>query len=341
MGPDGFISCFDHLMEENALKRKLILKGGPGVGKSTFMRRIHAALCEDGQPSTLYFCSGDPDSLDAVAIPQKGLLILDGTAPHVVDPKIPGARDSIINLGEYLNEPAMRPRLPHIKGVMADHSACTRRAIACLRAAVPLARDNAALVASAMDAGRLDRMTRALIDSAIGSEPPQEELPPAIRPVITDAVTPKGEVCLIAEGAAQRVIRVTGHFAMDFTPVLRAVSRAAQTKGLSVEEHINPRVPEQLLHITLPGTGTLITTSDLPASEQIFDFSACIPRISLLRHECALEQGRAGVRMHIQRAVAALVSAKQLHDELETFYVPSMDFTRWQKKLDEAIASLS
>ena len=67
MGPDGFISCFDHLLDDSILRRKLILKGGPGVGKSTFMRRVHAALCANGEPSTLYFCSGDPDSLDGVA----------------------------------------------------------------------------------------------------------------------------------------------------------------------------------------------------------------------------------------------------------------------------------
>ena len=115
-----------------------ILKGGPGVGKSTFMRRVHAALCANGEPSTLYFCSGDPDSLDSVAVPHAGLLILDGTAPHIVDPEIPGARDSIINLGECLNEPAMRPRLPHIRACMGDHAACSRRARACLAAAAAL-----------------------------------------------------------------------------------------------------------------------------------------------------------------------------------------------------------
>ena len=103
MGPDGFVSCFAHLLPERDLSRMIVLKGGPGVGKSTFMRRVHAAMCSGDEASTLYFCSGDPDSLDAVAVPHAGLLILDGTAPHVVDPQIPGARDSIINLGECLD----------------------------------------------------------------------------------------------------------------------------------------------------------------------------------------------------------------------------------------------
>lgn len=339
MGPDGFISCFDQLMEDSVLRRRITLKGGPGVGKSTFMRRLHAALCPNGEEATLYFCSGDPDSLDAVAVPHAGLLILDGTAPHVIDPQIPGARDSIVNLGECLNEPAMRPRLPHIKACMQDHAALSRRARACMQAACTLSRDNAAIVDTATDAKRMTQMTRALISAVLtGDAPPQET--PVLRRVITDAVTPKGELCLIAENPQPRVIRLCAHYAQDLTCVLREVSFAVRAAGYSVEEHLCPWVPGRLLHLSVPALGVLLTTSDLLTSEQTFDFSACLPQSSLLRKEGLLEQGRAGVKLHLHRAVAALQQAKELHDELETFYVPNMDFARWQKKFDETLASL-
>ncbi len=341
MGPDGFISCFDHLMEPGTLRRKLILKGGPGVGKSTFMRRIHAAMSEGSTASTLYFCSGDPDSLDAVAIADKGLLILDGTAPHSIDPTIPGARDSIINLGDYLDEAAMRPRLKQIRSVMADHSASMRRARACLSAAKPIFADCAAIIADAFDAKRLARITHALIASALDASPVKRDESPRVRLVIADAVTQKGELSLIGENARPRVIRLTGHAATDFTPTLHALSHAAQAKGLSVEEYLDPKVPGRLLHVAIPALDTLVTTSTLLPSEQIFDLASCIPQGNLLRHECALEQGKADISLHLHRAVAALKTAKQIHDELETFYVPNMDFTRWQKRLDETIASLA
>lgn len=339
MGPDGFISCFDHLIPEDALRRRLILKGGPGVGKSTFMRRIHAALCEHGEASTLYFCSGDPDSLDAVAIPHAGLLILDGTAPHIVDPVIPGARDSIINLGVCLNEAAMHPRLPHIRACMADHAAASRRARAFLRAARALSQDAAAITAACVDPVRMSKMTRALISAALCADGKTTDTPTA-RPVITDAVTPKGELCLLGEGSAQRVIRLTGYAGMDLTSVLREMSRAAQAAGYDTEEHLSPTAPGSLLHLTIPAAGTLITTGDHLASEQTFDFAACIPPGSLLRHECALEQLLSSAAQHRRQAVSALAQAKQLHDELETFYVPNMDFGRWQSMLDETLASL-
>jgi len=339
MGPDGFISCFDHLMEDAVLRRRISLKGGPGVGKSTFMRRVHEALCANGEEATLYFCSGDPDSLDAVAVPHKGLLILDGTAPHIVDPHIPGARDSIVNLGQCLDEPTMRPRLPHIRACMADHVALTRRARACMQAACCLSRDNAAITEAVTDRKRKAQMTRALISAVLSEDAPAQELP-TVRPVITDAVTPKGELCLIAENTQPRVIRLCAHYAQDVTDVLREVSFAVRAAGYSVEEHLCPTVPGRLLHLTVPALGVLVTTSELLTSEQTFDFAACLPQGSLLRREGLLEQGRAGVKLHLHRAVSALSQAKELHDELETFYVPNMDFTIWQRLLNETLESL-
>ena len=339
MGPEGFISCFDHLIPEKDLRRMIILKGGPGVGKSTFMRRIHTALTTNAEASTLYFCSGDPDSLDAIAIPAHGLLVLDGTAPHIVDPRIPGARDSIVNLGECLNEAAMRPRLPHIRACMADHAACSRRARAFMQTICALRRECAASAAECVDSSRMARMTSAMIAAAI-PEKASSAQPPHVRPVITDALTPKGEICLLTGGQYDRIIRLVHHFAMDLSPVLRALSHAAQQAGYEVEEHLSALTPGSLLHLGIPALSTLITTSDILPSEQIFDFAACLPAASLLRRECALEQSHAAIIRHTQLAADAMAQAKQLHDELETFYVPNMDFGKWQSLLDQTLASL-
>ncbi|HBC32073.1 MAG TPA: ATPase, partial [Clostridiales bacterium] len=48
-------------------------------------------------------CSSDNVSLDGILIPELKILFVDGTAPHTIDPVIPGAVDEIINLGSFLN----------------------------------------------------------------------------------------------------------------------------------------------------------------------------------------------------------------------------------------------
>ena len=339
MGPDGFISCFDDLIDENILKRRLILKGGPGVGKSTFMRRLYDLLRDDMHSSTLCFCSGDPDSLDAVVLPQAGLLILDGTAPHVIDPVLPGTRDSIINLGDCLDEAALRPRLQHIKACMANHAVISRRARAYLKAAYAIAQDNALLIASLIDSLCFGRMVSALVSSILDIDG-KPSFNPRKRRVITDAVTPKGKLSLLQKGFYQRVIRLAGISGMDLTPVFRALSQAALSKGYDVEEHLDPLSPGSLCHLSFPALSAIITTNDSIPSEEVFDFAACIPHGMLLRHECTLEQGRAVISQHLQQAINSMQQAKQLHDELEAFYVPNMDFSKWQIHFDQTLESL-
>lgn len=338
MGPDGFISCFDHLIPRHQLRRRLILKGGPGVGKSTFMRRLHTELCTDGEPSVLCFCSGDPDSLDAVVLPDSGLLILDGTAPHSIDPEIPGARDSLINLGVCLDEAAMRSLTPLIQTCMRDHAAASRRARAYMKAASILEQDCAAIISDCLDRNRCSQMTSVLIQAVLCADAPREIA--GVSPVITDAVTPKGKICLLSEDVYSRVIRLTGHPCMDLTPVLRRVSEAVCAAGWHVQEHLNPAIPGTLAHLSIPALSTLITTGGHIPAEQTYDFAACIPSASLLRSECALDQGQSCAEQMMQRAVSAMAQAKQIHDELETFYVPNMNFGAWQRIFDQTLADL-
>ena len=83
----GFVGFYEAL--RGAARRTVILKGGPGVGKSTLMGSVGKHYERLGMETAYYHCSGDPDSLDAVAVPDAGFLVMDGTAPHIVDPACP------------------------------------------------------------------------------------------------------------------------------------------------------------------------------------------------------------------------------------------------------------
>ena len=80
--PTGFYSLYDQLLEPEQAETIYILKGGPGCGKSSLMRRVAQAMEEKGASVEYIACSGDPDSLDAVVFPALNTAIVDGTAPH-------------------------------------------------------------------------------------------------------------------------------------------------------------------------------------------------------------------------------------------------------------------
>ena len=97
----GFINHFSEVFDPLNFDRLFLLKGGPGTGKSSFMKGIvknfiNNCYCE------LIYCSSDNKSLDGVILESdKGrVAVFDSTAPHMKDTEYPGAIDEIINLGE-------------------------------------------------------------------------------------------------------------------------------------------------------------------------------------------------------------------------------------------------
>ena len=110
----GFVSFYDAILEDRKIEKIYILKGGPGTGKSSFMKRAAKEAARRGVSVESYACSSDPDSLDGVVIGGR-LAIIDGTAPHTVDPRIAGAREEIINLGAFWDDGLLGQRACEIE----------------------------------------------------------------------------------------------------------------------------------------------------------------------------------------------------------------------------------
>ena len=83
----GFIGHFEGIVPPwSEPHYTYVLKGGPGVGKSTLMKKCAAIARANGFTVEEFRCASDPESFDAVRIPQRRLVLLDGTAPHTIDP---------------------------------------------------------------------------------------------------------------------------------------------------------------------------------------------------------------------------------------------------------------
>ena len=63
----GFYSYYKYILSDDA-KRIFIIKGGPGTGKSNFMKRTAREMADLGYDMELHYCSSDFDSLDAIVI---------------------------------------------------------------------------------------------------------------------------------------------------------------------------------------------------------------------------------------------------------------------------------
>ena len=113
-----------------------ILKGGPGCGKSTFLKRVGDAGHAAGLAVVWLHCAGDPASLDGVYFPEKCSGFFDGTAPHTVEPALFGASGEYLDLGTFCRTEALDTA--RIRALNADCAMFRLRAQQYLAAAAAL-----------------------------------------------------------------------------------------------------------------------------------------------------------------------------------------------------------
>lgn len=325
----GFYSCFDHILPAAQRRRMYFIKGGPGVGKSTLMKRFAQAAEERGIEVERFHCSSDPDSLDGVSLPALGVGLMDGTAPHVYDPAVPGARDTLISLGDHLDEGALAPHAREIIAIQQQISARFARCYRYLAAsqqvlgAAPLAVENAA---------RARELAQQLAQRL-----PLRGGTGTVRRLFASAFTPRGQITVTDFAPLERRVTVDCPFGAHATQLMSRMSEAAVARGLHVIELLDPLQPGEIAHVIIPAHGLAFCTGrragDAPGewleADALFE----------LKNDPEREQSfdRNACELLWQRATEQLTAAKALHDELEHFYVQNMDFDKWQAVLDRLI----
>lgn len=341
----GFFSYYDYVLPQEKAKKIFILKGGPGTGKSTFMRKIAAAMCEKGFDVEYMHCSSDPNSLDGVVFPDKNVAMLDGTAPHIVDPKNPGAIDELINLGEFWNDGAIAEHRDQILRVNMEVGRYFARAYKYLQAAYSIYRDNEVIYDTAMDHGKANVIIANTVDK-IFEEVDVSEVQGKQRHLFASAITPNGLVNFLSFLlTTEEVIVLEGKPGTGTERFIERARQAAVERGIDTESYYCALNPYKLEHLVIPEMNISITTKNpshevdtAPTIEMNFDEYLDKSRLANYKEEIKFNQEE--FKKLLDRAVQTIRNAKNLHDELENFYYPNMNFSDVQKCQDTILGRL-
>ena len=322
----GFYSCFSGVMEGKT--RIFMLKGGPGVGKSSMMKRVSRALDDAGIDYELFPCSSDPGSLDAVCVPALGITMMDATAPHHYDPAVPGARDTLVSLGDDLDEARLQRDKARISDLFSGVSERFRRAYCYLGAAAQVRR---AVEPAQPDALKAAQMAREIAGRYLSDEHGAGRR----RDLFGAAYTPLGYVSFLEELPRSRSVRLISSFGHTASPLLERLLEEAILRGYDAVALRDPLEPETLAHLYVPSAGLLFTTGEADDGAEQVDAGALYGKGAAVNQNdaetfCAL----------IAQATGELKTAMALHDELESFYIAAMDFSRWQKTLDALLEEI-
>ncbi len=344
--PDGFFSYYDHILPEDA-RRIFVIKGGPGVGKSTFMTSIAREMSDRGYDVEVHHCSADNTAVDGVVFPEIGVGLLDGTWPHVVDPRVPGAVDEIIWLGEFWHEESVRASKPEILECQKGIQSVFKRAYRYLKAAQIVYEDWESANVEAMDFGTANIIADRVIAGNLGGMPVAKK-PGKDRRLFASAITSDGMVnylnTIVAPCTTRYVIQ--GAPGTGKSVLLQKVKDAAMERGLFVEAYYCPLHPQKVEHLLVPGLSLVLTKSIHPHTyvpgprDIILDMDECRDASVVESHRQYAELAENQFNSLFGAAIGYIGQARKYHDALERFYAPNMDFAgidRLRKKTMERI----
>ena len=321
----GFYSLYDSFTD--AVGFLYVIKGSPGCGKSSFMKRIGAAAENAGQRVEYIHCSGDPDSLDAVYLPKIRIAYADGTAPHVIEPKYPGAAGRYLDFSRFLNAAALREKLPDMVDITNRYKALYSVAYAQLAAAAALMPKNqpGLLADEAAAAKRMDGLATRYLK-------PLHKAPTVSRRFLS-AWSCRGRVMLTETLFAycERLYLLDNALGLGHVALERLATQAAARGYDQILCH-DPLEPEKLEALLLPEArlGFLAVEDGkvidgLPCRRLHMDAPAL--RALSPAEKDSLRQRRRESRALLTAATETLGEAKALHDELEALYHPYVDFS--------------
>ncbi len=328
--PGGFYSLMDKLMDPAKARAIYILKGGPGCGKSTLMKKLGAWAEEAGHTPEYIYCSGDPDSLDGLILPDLAVAIADGTAPHVIEPSYPAVVESYVNLGECYDRDGLQPHRERIMELMAGYQGQYRRVYRCLKGAGQLMEDNLELLETPELKEKIRKRAKGIVAREIPKHGPGGE----VTERFLSAVTCKGRLCFFetADTLCKRIYELSDSYGLAHL-LLEELLGAAVERGHRAVVCPDPMAPRRIQHLLLPdlGVGFVTGTAELPYPGSPYRRV----RLDAMADQELLRRNRARVRFARKVAAALMEEAmetlgreKELHDELEAVYNPYVDFDR-------------
>ena len=325
----GFRSLFSSLFDPygGAWQRLYILKGGPGTGKSWFLRRCAEEAERRGEAVEYIYCSSDTASLDGIRIPSRGVAVYDGTAPHTGDPAIVGAVEQIVHLGAFLDSDALAARTGEIRARIEQKRAHYVRAGRYLRAAGSVRAEILDLCSQSF----LHEKARAAARRTVRAFAAQAH--PDVQVRFFTAHSVQGCVHLPTLEKKGACVPVCGDGAPLF---LAALCEAAALRGVSYVRCADPLCPEDTEGVWFSdaGIGYLWDRYGVPMAGKPLQTRRFIDADAARRHRSYLRFAKRCQSALLEGAYSELALAGECHGALERIYTAAMDFDALNRYCD-------
>lgn len=335
--PNGFYGRFEDILFMDEAKKIIYLKGSSGSGKSTLMKKVAAAFEEQGIEVDYIHCSNNVTDLDGICIREKGISMVDATAPHVCDPTVPVAIDEIFNLADFINRDYVREHADELLRLQNQKKPYYQKAYRYLNAACKIYENNIYMNHQALNQVKL----QASIEEEVKRFSAEElsRRPGRNRCFFASAVSPQGMVSYLDDLVkGKNIIALKGENGMGMEQMLKAIRDKANSRGYYTESCLCTLDTEKMDHLLIPEQNlAYITLNDYHNTGQpvdrVIDFEQFCDMDWLKEYNEEKDYNKKLFAELLEKAMNMMNAQKVVHDEIEKIYVASMDFSG----LDQAL----
>ncbi len=324
---NGFHSFFDDLIDLKKASSVYIIKGSPGCGKSSFMKKIKAISEHCGHIVEDIWCSSDPDSLDGIIIPSLKTAFVDGTAPHIVEAKYPLAVEHYINLGEFVDNSVCEKR-SEIISLTDKYKSDYARIYNLLATAGVIEGELLNIALGGISLEKISKKAKGIISREINKKGSGG----ARKRRFLSSISSKGYTTLFntATALADNIYVIDDNFGLGMF-LLKPIADAAQDANFDVYLAYSPLCPDRLEHIIIPELRLAFITSKKYSAytgeyKRRVRLDAMIDATLLREKKKKIAFSRKLISSTLNEAYSALNELKLLHDDIEALYNPYVDF---------------
>lgn len=337
----GFYSFHNYIVNENR-KRLYILKGMPGGGKSTLMKKIGEHLSKEGYTVEFHHCPTDSKSLDSIFILELNIAIVDGTAPHIMDPIYPGLKDEIIDLAKFIDKEKLRLHEDEIIKAQKLNKRAYFNVFSYLKSARYIHDIIVEKNKEGVDIDKLNKKTRFLIEDLFSKKEIEvENIIFKERHAFSKANSSQGLVDYtdtILNGVKD-IYYIEGEIGIGKSTLIKKIYNQSKIRDYSIEVYHDSTFPEKMETLIIKELNCCVTSNEKGKyyATSIIDLDEYFDDSVIDKKDYELYNSL------IEKAIYNLKEAKKLHDVIEKKYIPTIDYEqidRVREDLLEEILSL-
>ena len=318
--PRGFYSKFSELKK---LKYKVI-KGCPGCGKSTMMKKILDFTSDNSYE--LIHCSSDPDSLDAIILENQKICFADGTSPHSFDPELPGFSGDMINLCKFKPNSNILKSESKILNLNNEYKKLQYRAQKYLMSFGAIFSDSLENIIEKINFDKIEKLSTTISNKIFNKK--LSKTPTQFTRFIR-SIGPLGIFSFLDNFKNyKKVYEINDDFFIISDLLLKFIKKNSMKFGYNVILCVSPlTLNERIEALIFPELKTAIFLSNIfepnnsTIKTQKIDISNCYnSEIKHLNYNLKIKKSL------INETIKTMKKAKKLHDQIENIYKDIIDF---------------